>query len=70
MKDLLGVHLVVGGFIIVCCGIALRFRMAGIIFRRLEFEPEHIWFLNTVLWFVIASLVYIILRDIWRIASA
>ena len=70
MSDLLAIHLIVGGIIILCCALALRFRLVDIIFRRVEFEPEHIQFLNAVLWGVIAWLVFVIGRDIWRNIAA
>jgi lysylphosphatidylglycerol synthetase-like protein (DUF2156 family) len=70
MSDLLATHLVVGGSIIVCCAIALRLHFFEKALRRFEFEREHISFLNAVLWFVIAGLSFIILRDIWRNLSA
>jgi len=66
MSDLLATHLVIGGFIIVCCVIALRLHFFEKVLRRFEFEREHISFLNAVLSCVIGGLSFIILRDIWR----
>jgi hypothetical protein len=66
MSDLLATHLVIGGLIIICCAIALRLHFFKKALRRFRFEPEHISFLNGVLWCVIGGLSFVILRDIWR----
>jgi len=66
MSDLLAAHLVIGGFIIVCCAIALRLHFFEKALRRFEFEREHISFLNAVLRCVIGGLSFVIARDIWR----
>ncbi len=66
MSDLLATHLIIGGFIIVCCAIALRVRFFEKALRRFEFDREHILFLNAVLWCVIGWLSFIIFRDLWR----
>jgi len=68
MSDLLAVHLAVGGAIIAVCAVALRFKLVGFALRPFDFEPEHISFLNAVLWIVIAFLSFVILRDFWRAA--
>ena len=66
MSDLLATHIVVGGFMIVSCAIALRLHFFEKALRRFEFEHEHILFLNSVLWCVIGWLSFIIFRDLWR----
>jgi hypothetical protein len=70
MNDILATHLVIGGFIIVCCALALHLHFFEKALRRFEFEREHLAFLNGVLWFVIGGLSFVILRDFWRIFSA
>jgi len=70
MSDPLATHLVIGGFIIVCCALALRLHFFEKALRRFEFESEHLAFLNAVPWFVIGGLSFVILRDFWRIFSA
>ncbi len=70
MSELLEIHLIVGGFIILCCAAALRFRLFDALRKFIAFEPQNISFLNGVLWLVIAGLVFVILRDLWRNAHA
>jgi hypothetical protein len=67
MTDLIRIQLITSSVIMVIFAVVLRFKLLRKTFRSLESEEEHLPLLNGILIVIMLYLVFLIIRDLWKV---